>query len=97
MMLRIALISLGLMPFLTSCAETRYLTRTVYVREPVPAEYLQPTPTPGPAVNVIGYCPDYVEVLKDAITACNDDKLDVQEWDRVQADSLRGMGPSGEN
>src|SRR5690606_41652809 len=42
---------------------------------------LQPTPTPGPEVNVIGYCPDYVEVLKDTITACNDDKLDVLEWE----------------
>jgi hypothetical protein len=90
-MLRAALTSLGLMLFLTSCAETQYLTRTVYVREPVPAEYLQPTPTPGPEVNVIYYCPDYVEVLKDTITACNDDKLDVLDWDKDQAEKVQRM------
>jgi len=40
---------------------------------------------------VIGYCPDYVEVLKDTITACNDDKLDVKDWDQVQAEKVQRM------
>ncbi|WP_396623069.1 hypothetical protein [Marinobacter sp. W-8] len=54
-------------------------------------EYLQPTPTPGPEVNAIYYCPDYVEVLKDTITACNDDKLDVLDWDKDQAEKVQEM------
>ena len=54
-------------------------------------EYLQPTLTPGPEVNVIGYCPSYVEVLKNALGYCNDDKADVREWDQVQADKVQGM------
>jgi len=90
-MLRTVLISLGLMLFLTSCAETQYLTRTVYVRDPVPAEFLTPTPTPGPEANVISYCPSYVEVLKDTIKACNDDKADVLSWDQSQAQKLQEL------
>ena len=81
-MLRTALISLGLMLFLTSCAETQYVTRTETVRQRVPAEYLQPTPIPGPEVNLIYYCPDYVEVLKDTVGQCNDDKADALEWSK---------------
>lgn len=90
-MLRTVLISLGLMLFLTSCAKTQYLTRTVYVRDPVPAEFLTPTPIPGPEANVISYCPSYVEVLKDTIEVCNDDKADLQSWDQSQAEKLRGL------
>nr|BBJ03796.1 hypothetical protein YBY_16440 [Marinobacter nauticus] len=67
------------------------MTRTVYIREPVPANYLQLTPTPGPEVNVIERCPAYVEVLKKTITACNDDKLDIQDWDQVQAEKVQRM------
>lgn len=40
---------------------------------------------------MIGYCPDYVEVLKDTITACNDDKLDVLDWNKAQAVKVQGM------
>lgn len=79
-MLRNVLISLGLMLFLTSCAETRYLTRTEIVRERVPAEYLEATVIPGPEVNVIGYCPEYVEVLKSTVGECNADKADARAW-----------------
>ncbi|WP_445468627.1 Rz1-like lysis system protein LysC [Marinobacter shengliensis] len=79
------------MLFLTSCAKTQYVTRTVYVREPVPVDYLQLTPTPGPEVNVIGHCPDYVEVLKNTLTACNNDKLDVKDWDQVQGEKVQRM------
>lgn len=90
-MLQTVLISLGLMLFLTSCAETQYLTRTVYLRDPVPAEYLTPTQTPGPEANVISYCPSYVEVLKDTVEACNDDKADVRGWDQSQAAKLQEL------
>ncbi|RBP74093.1 hypothetical protein DET64_105219 [Marinobacter nauticus] len=90
-MIRPAFISLAVIFLLTSCAETQYLTRTVYVREPVPAEYLTPTPTPGPKVNVIDYCPDYVETLKKTVKVCNDDKLDVLDWDKAQAEKVQEM------
>lgn len=40
---------------------------------------------------MIYYCPDYVEVLKDTITACNDDKLDVLDWDKDQAEKVQRM------
>jgi len=29
---------------------------------------------------LIYYCPDYVEVLKDAVGQCNGDKADALEW-----------------
>lgn len=77
-MLRTALISLGLMLFLTSCAETRYLTRTERVLVKVPAEYLVDTQIPGPP-RLIEECPAYVEVLKDTIGECNDDKADARD------------------
>lgn len=40
---------------------------------------------------MIYYCPDYVEVLKDTITSCNDDKLDVVDWDKDQAEKVQRM------
>ena len=40
---------------------------------------------------MIGYCPDYVETLKKTIKACNDDKLDVLDWDQVQAEKVQRM------
>lgn len=78
-MLRNALISLGLMLSLTSCAGTQWMTRTEYVREQVPVSYVQPTPIPGPPP-LISQCPNYVETLKHQIMSCNSDKRDVIEW-----------------
>jgi len=40
---------------------------------------------------VISYCPSYVEVLKDTIKACNDDKADVLSWDQSQAQKLQEL------
>jgi hypothetical protein len=40
---------------------------------------------------VIGYCPDYVEILKDTITSCNDDKQDAVDWDKDQAEKVQRM------
>ncbi|AYP29031.1 hypothetical protein AS1_51 [Marinobacter phage AS1] len=40
---------------------------------------------------MISYCPSYVEVLKETIEACNDDKADVRSWDQSQAQKLQEL------
>ncbi len=43
---------------------------------------------------MIYYCPDYVETLKKTIKVCNDDKQDVLDWDKDQAERINQLNQS---
>jgi len=88
-----ALSTCGLMVFLTSCGSTQYLTRTEYVRQAVPAEYLIDRELPAPSKQ-IDQCPGWAERVKAVALACEGDKDDIQAWDKDQAERVNQLNQS---
>ena len=79
MRLALVLSICGLTLFMSGCGPAQWLTRTEYVKEQVPQDYLVPRTLPAPPRR-IDWCPVWAEQLKKVATACEGDKDDVRAW-----------------
>lgn len=79
MRLALVLSMCGLTLFMSGCGPAQWLTRTEYVKEQVPQDYLVPRTLPAPPRR-IDWCPVWAEQLKKVATACEGDKDDVRAW-----------------